>query len=143
MAAHLGGGAEPGLGSGGALHEVMGGETDPPLRRLQAETLALRAGEPGIGVGFARPQALVEAGEDHHVAGDQPGFEQAENAQGLVDRDRNAHRHVADGAIEEGAVILAAHRRGVGAALGDLVEQAAERRAARRRPEAVAGCCIG
>ena len=118
-------------------------EADPALRSRQAKTLSLRAVEPGIGVGLARPQALVEASEDHHVAGDQAGFEQAENSQRLVGRNRNANRHVGYGAIEEGAVVLAGHGRGVGTVLGNVVEQPGKGSAARHGPEIVSGRATG
>ena len=60
------------------LHEVMCRLADLRLGLLHHQHVAHRAVEPGAAIGGARPSALVEARQHHHIGADQPGLEQAE-----------------------------------------------------------------
>ena len=116
------------------LREVVRGQADAALGRIEPEIAAHRAAEPGIVAGFARPGAFVEAAEHDALERLQARFQRAEDAHAHVRRFGTAHHAVGDGGVEQlGIVAIRDAKRGGGRALGELFEGAGKRGCRRGR----------
>ncbi len=94
------------------LREVVRGQADAALGRIEAEIAAHRPAEPGIAARLRRPGAFVEAAEHDAVDRLQARFQRAEDAHAHVARFRAAHHAVADGGVEQFGIVACARRRG-------------------------------
>ncbi len=90
--ADLGGAGEDEFRRAAELREVVGGQADAPLRRLQPERRPHRPAEPGIGAHRRRPAILDQTRQHHAIDRDETGFQRTEDAQPGGGVERRAHR---------------------------------------------------
>ena len=99
------------------LREVMRRERDAPLRQIEAELVAHRAAEPGIGPRLRRPDAFDQAAEHDAIDVLQPRFERAVDAHAHARDRRPPHHAVGDRDLEQlGIVRRRDGKAGVGVA---------------------------
>ena len=100
-ARELGGAGEKHLRGAGELREIVRRKADAPLRQIEAERMAHRPVEPGIGARIGRPDALDEAADDDAIDVGQPRFERAVDAHAAFRRAGPAHHAIADDDAEQ------------------------------------------
>ena len=79
-AGNLGGAGEDHVARAEQLSKIVSRKPDAALGQVEAELLAHRAAEPGVGPAFRRPCSLDESPENHAIAFGQPRFERPEDA---------------------------------------------------------------
>ena len=87
------------------LREIVGGKADAPLRRAKAKRLAHRPAEPGARLLMPRPDAFVEAAENHEVGLLQPRFERSPDEQPRMQRRARPHHLAGNQAAIERRIV--------------------------------------
>ena len=112
------------------LREVMRGETDAPLRQVEAEFMAHRPAQPGIDARRRRPHGFDQAAQDDAVGFRQPRFELAEDVELRARQLGPPHHAVGKGGLEYlGIVARLDHQADPFLPAKQIVEGGRERRA--------------
>ena len=74
--------------------EIVGGEADAALRRVEQDLRAHQPRQEGVALGALRPAALVEAAEDHQIDVLEPRFERAPDEGAAGEAGARAHGHI-------------------------------------------------
>ncbi len=90
-AGELGGAGEDDLARAEQLREIVRREADAAFRQIEAEVLAHRPAEPGVGRRFRRPGAFDQAAEHHAIAVGEPRLERTEDTHAHARLRRPAH----------------------------------------------------
>ena len=117
------------------LREIVGGKADAPLRGAKAKRLAHRPAEPGARLLMPRPDAFVEAAENHEVGLLQPRFERSPDEQPRMQRRARPHHLAGNQAAIERRIVSGREREAV-ACVDQLGEQDGERFAGIALPQA-------
>ena len=126
----LGGAGEDDFRRAERLREVVRGQSDAPLRRIEPEIAPHRPRQPRIAARFGRPAAFVEAAEHKAVGALQARFQRAVNVNAHIACFRAAHDATADAGMEDFCIIAAGDgEAGRGRACDQVVERARKRRA--------------
>ncbi len=107
--------------------EIMRRLADAALRRRQAQRMAHRPVEKRIALCLRRPDAFVEAAEQHHIGGHEPGFEQTENLEARMRPPRPPQHPLAHHLGEEDRIAFGIEEKVRLAGLQKLVEKIIER----------------
>ena len=138
----LAGAAEDDPRGGHCLDEVVGGKTDPPFGRRQAELAAHGARQPWIGSRAGRPDALVESAENEQLGRLQPRFERPPDMDAGVGADRPLDRDVRHQRREQVGILTRCDPECLPLIAGQACEQLRQRLTVGRRPEAVVTLCL-
>ena len=107
------------LGRAGGLGEVVGRQADAPLRRGQAQRLAHRPRQEGVGRGGGRPDALLQTGHDQPVGADQSRLDRAQDAKARMGRSAVADRLAVHQPLQQVGELARPLRTGGSVAVGD------------------------
>ena len=113
-AGHFGGTGEDHLLGAERLREVVRGETDATLGRIEAEIAPHRPAQPGIAARLGRPSTFVQPAEHDALKRLQARFQRTENAHARALRFRPPHHAVADGRVKQLGVVGAGNREAGG-----------------------------
>ena len=112
------------------LREVMRGQADAPLRRIEAELPPHRPAEPGIAARFRRPARFVQSAEHDAVDRLKARFERTVDVHAHVAHFRAAYDAVTDGRMKHFDVVAGGQRKaGSGRRRDDVLEGARQRHA--------------